>query len=215
MPYTQSSTPRRMLAFAALGVVGLMPVLAQAQFNVNSLYGKKFADVKKLLGAPVESSGSPIVNFSRFKTPGSIDTIVWYFANTGEVAKVQIVIVPKPGETSADAEKVLKRYGLAIGPNPRVFPGVKPPAKSMVSNGAVPGMPWTKIFISYLNAMSFKPSTVQYIKQHHLTPGQAFFWTIQVSTRANASRMIGAGDTGASDAGSKKKKKGSGKKKKG
>ena len=192
MPYTQYPRLRRALALGAMAVVALTPVLAQAQFKVNDLYGKTFPQVSKMLGKPVETQGDPLT-YSRFKTPGALDTIVWYFYNTGQVGKAQIQILAKPGET---ADQILKRYGLAIGSNPHVFPGVKPPAKSMVSNGAVAGMPWTKVFISYMYAMPFKQELVNYCRQNHLDPAKTYFWTIQVSNKkGGGDRMMGTGDT--------------------
>ncbi len=195
MPYTHIPYIKRVLAVGALAVAGVMPTLAHAQFNVNSLYGKKFPEVQKMLGKAVQTSsmqGSSIVNYSRFNTPGAIDTIVWYFFDTAQVAKAQILVLAKPGETGADANKVLKRYGLSIGPNPKSIM-VKPPVTSLVSNGAIPGMPWTKVAIGYSYVIPFQKSLVDYCKAHHLDQNKTFFWTIQVSTRKQKSNTMSAG----------------------
>jgi len=183
-----------MLALGVMAVMGLTPVLAHAQFQVNGLYGKTFPEVSKMLGQPVEKSPTPPVTYSRFKTPGALDTIVWYNFDSGLVGKVQIQILPKPGDTP---DSVLKRYGLSVGSNPHTF-DLKKPAQAMSSNGAVPGMPWSKIYISYINAMSFKTELVAYCKEHHLDPSKTYFWTIQVTNRrgGGGGNMMSSGDAG-------------------
>src|SRR5689334_7927721 len=101
MRYLCCVRPRSLLVFGVVAF-GCLPGLANAQFEVNKLFGKKFNDVKKILGTPLATSGNPIL-FSRFKTAGAIDTIVWYFYNTGYVQRVQLYIPAKPGETADDA----------------------------------------------------------------------------------------------------------------
>lgn len=185
-----------MLALGAMAIAGLTPMLAHAQFQLNKLYGKNFTEVSKMLGTPVEKTHGTPITYSRFKTPGAVDTIVWYFWNTGKVGKVQIQMLAKPGETEAE---ILKRYGISLGPNPRSFE-VKAPAFEHVSVGAVPGMPWTKIFISYMYILPFQKEAMKYCKDNHLDPGKTYFWTIQVTTKKPPSRMIGATDTGSGTA---------------
>jgi hypothetical protein len=194
MPYTKYSPLRTMLAGGALAIAVAAPSLAQAQFDVNKLYGKTFPEVVKMLGKEnlVRTDGKPI-NYSKFKTKGSINTLVYYFPQTGKVGRVQIEIPAAPGETAADAEKVLKRYNLAIGKDPHEFPGVKPPGRSISSVGKVPGVPWTKVFISYLYAMDFKPETVAHIKKNKLDRNKTYFWTILLQNKKPARRSMASG----------------------
>jgi hypothetical protein len=213
MPYTQIPNFKRMLTLGVLAIASLTPVLAHAQFQINKLYGRSYPEVAKMLGKPVEvTKGTPII-YSRFNTPGAVDTIVWYFWNTGQVAKVQALVLAKPGEGAADCEKVLKRYGLSIGPNPRAYQ-VVPPGRSIVSVGAVPGMPWTKVAVSYEYVIPFQQSLMKYCRDHHLDSTKTFFYTIQVSNKPpSRDRMMGAGnDTGGGAKGGTKKGKGKGKK---
>ena len=178
MPHTRHFRPHNLLMFGVLAIA-CIPALANAQFEVNKLFGKKFGDVKKILGTPIETSGKPIL-FSRFKTSGAVDTIVWYFYNTGEVQRVQIYIPAKPGETAANARDVLKRYKLDIGPNPKVYVGTKLPSLAEVSQGKVPGMPWRHVYVNFKCAETWKPETMKYCKEHHLKPTDTFFWTVMV-----------------------------------
>jgi hypothetical protein len=178
MAYTRGSRLRQILVVGAVAFAAV----AHAQFDVNTLSGKKFGDVKKILGTPLETTGQPIT-YSRFKTSGAIDTMVWYSYNEdmgGTVGKVMVYIPAKPGETAADAPKVLKRYKLSQGSNIKVYVGTKLPSKAMVSVGEVPGIPWKRVYISFKVAQTYKPETMKYCKEHKLDPTKTFFWTVMV-----------------------------------
>ena len=211
MPYTHIPNFKGIVALGAVAVAGLTPVLAQAQFQVNKLYGKTFPEVTQMFGKPLEATTGGPVTYSRFKTAGAVDTIVWYFPNTGRVGKVQITVLAKPGQTE---QQVLKSYGLSLGANPMAF-HLKPPATARASVGAVPGMPWTKVFIGHMYVVPSQKGAVQYCKEHHLDPYSTYFWMVQVSNKRPSDRMISAGDTGGTPAGGKphrgKKGKGKGK----
>ena len=171
-----------MIVVACMTLASAVPGLAHAQFDMNKLSGKKFEDVKKILGTPILVSGNP-VTYSRFKTSGAIDTMVWYSYNEGmggAVGKVMVYIPAKPGETAFDAPKILKRYNLTQGSNIKIYVGTKLPSRAMVSVGKVPGMPWKRVYISYKVAQTYKPETMKYCKEHHLDPTQTFFWTVMV-----------------------------------
>ena len=170
---------RQTIVAGAMAFAIVVPAAAHAQFDVNLLSGKKFNDVKKILGTPLKTAGSPIT-FSRFKTNGAVDTKVWYSHETGEVGKVQMDILAKPGETAADACKVLKRYQLSIGSNPKIYTGTKAPCLAMVSSQPVAGMPWKKVYISLKVAQTYKPETVKYCKEHNLDPNKTYFWMVMV-----------------------------------
>lgn len=178
----------------------VMPMSAHAQLKVNDLYGQNLAAVNKLLGKPVEVDGTPI-NYAHYKNPNFISAQVWFNFRSGIVAKAQFATLAKPGETT---DSVLKRYGLSVGANPKNNQVVKP-AISMVNSAPVPGMPWTRVFISYMYAMPFKEDLVKYCKDRHLDPNKTWFWTIQVLARNPQPRMMGAGDTGAGKPKGKKK----------
>jgi hypothetical protein len=165
--------------FATIATALIAPVSARAQFEVNKLSGKKFEDVKRMLGNPLVTAGNPIT-FSRFKTSGAVDTRVWYYWKTGEVGKVEVQIPAKPGETAADAPKILKRYKLSQGSNIKVYVGTKLPSLAQVSMGKVPGMPWLHVYISFKVAQHYKPETMKYCKEHNLDPTKTFFWTVMV-----------------------------------
>ena len=196
-----------MLAFGVLATVGLTPMLAHAQFQVNNLFGKTFPQVTKMLGTPLEKTNGTPITYSRFTTPGALDTIVWYQFATGLVGKVQVFVLAKPGESAADSAKVLKRYGLAIGADPHVFQ-LRPPEMSMASNGSVPGLPWMKVAVSYSMVPSFNKALVTYCHDHHLSPTKTYIWTLQVTSRKTGGRdrMAGAADDsgGAAKGGNKK-----------
>jgi len=178
MPRARSSWLRNSFVIGTVAMA-LIPTLASAHFEVNKLSGKKFGDVKKILGTPLVTSGKPIT-FSRFKTTGAVDTRVWYFYNTGEVGKVEVEIPAKPGETYKDAAEVLKRYKLSQGSHIKVYVGTKLPSRAQVSMGKVPGMPWLHVYISYKVAQHYKPETMKYCKEHKLDPAKTFFWTVMV-----------------------------------
>lgn len=195
MPYTHIPYFKRVLALGALAIAGVMPTLAHAQFEVNKIHGKKFADVQKMLGPAKEKGsmpGSSIVNYSRFNTPGAVETIVWYFWDTGQVGKAQVWVQAKPGETAADYDKVLKRYGLTMGPNPKSYQ-LKKPCAFLASNGAIPGSPWTRVSIGYNYVIPFQKTLTDYCKAHHLDPTNTYFWTIQVSNRRPRRNSVAAG----------------------
>jgi hypothetical protein len=180
MPRLGTFPLRNVFVIGTLVSAFLASSVAHAQFEVNKLSGKKFAEVKKVLGEPISTKGKPII-FSRFKSTGdAVDTIVWYFWDTGEVGKVAVQIPAKPGETYKDAREVLKRYKLDIGPNPHIYVGTKLPSRAMVSQGNVPGMPWKHVYISFKVAQTYKPETMKYCKEHHLNPTKTFFWTVMV-----------------------------------
>jgi hypothetical protein len=179
MFWTRYSRRRILLVFGVLALACFAPVPAKAQFDVNKLAGKKFGDVKKMLGTPLTTAGKPIT-FSRFKTSGAIDTAVWYMADTGEVGKVEMQIPARPGETADDAAEVLKRYRLSQGSHIKVYVGTKLPSKAQVSVGNVPGMPWKRVYISFKVAQHYKPETMKYCKEHKLDPTKTFFWTVMV-----------------------------------
>ena len=170
--------------------IACIPSFANAQFEVNKLFGKKYKDVVKMLGNPVETSGNPI-NYSRFRTSGAVDTIVWYFWDTGQVMRVQIYIPAKPGETANDAREILKRYKLDIGPNPKVYPGARWPSMAEVSQGKVPGMPWRHVYVNFKCAETWKPETLKYCKERHLKPTDTFFWTVMVRNGDHWKKALG------------------------
>jgi len=207
MPYTQIQRLRRVVTLGTLALVGLTPMMAQAQFKVNNLFGKTFPEVSKMLGKPLTTAGNP-TNYSRFQTPGAVNTTVWYFFDTGTVSKILVEILGKPGDTEA---QILKKYGLSVGANPRTFQ-VKPPGVEHASIGAVPGMPWTKIFIGYMYVMPFQTEATKYCKEHHLDPGSTYFWNIQVTTlKPSGGRMMGTATDGGGGGHKKGKKGGKGK----
>jgi hypothetical protein len=208
MPHIQFNRFKGVLPGVAFGLAMLTPVVAHAQVDVNKLFGKTHAQVMQMYGKPLETAGSPI-NYARFKTPGAIETMVWYGFDTGIVGKAQFQMLAKPGETK---EQILKRYHLDLGSNLKTFQ-MKPPAFAFASNGQVPGEPWSKMFISYLYAVPYKPELMKYCKDHNLNPAKTWFWTIQVQARKGGpGRQMGASnDTGGGDGG-KKGKKGGGKK---
>jgi hypothetical protein len=176
-----------------LCAVLLAPMSANAQLKVNDLYGKNLAEVNKILGKPVETAGSP-VNYARYRNPNFVACIVWFNFSTGIVSKAQFSTLGKTGETP---QAVLKKYGLSLGENPKVY-HVQKPAISMVNNSPVAGMPWTRIFISYLYAYTAKQDLMEYCKAHNLAPAKTWFWTIQVLALRPPSRMVAGADTGSS-----------------
>jgi len=178
------------LIAAALG-----PISAQAQVNINSLFGKSHPEVVKVLGTPTMTAGSP-TNYARFTTSGAVDTQVWYFWNTGKVKSVRFDILATPGDST---NAVLKRYHVSIGSNPKKVQ-VKAPAMTASNNGPVPGIPWTNVTVSYMNGMSFEPGEVEYCKKHNLNLSKTWFYTVLVSTQPNRGHMMGAGSDGGGEA---------------
>jgi len=189
MPDTRSSLRRVLLALGVMAIAWI-PSLASAQFPVNKLFGMNFSEVKKMLGPPIMTSGKPI-NYARFKTSGAVDTLVWFFYNKDEVMRVQIYIPAKPGESAKDARAVLKRYGLDLGKNPKVYVGTKLPSIAEVSQGKVPGMPWRHVYVNFKVAQTFKPETMKYCKDRHLNPAKTFFWTVMVRNGDHWKKALG------------------------
>ncbi len=189
MSYVHSFRTRFALLLAATTLALLIPRHANAQFDVNQLAGKTHAQVVKMLGPAVQASGTPVINYARFKTAGAIDTIVWYRFDTGIVSKAQVLVRAQTGETY---QQMLKRYHLTVGASPSFYNLAKPNL-GVHNSGPIPGSPWRDVLIGYLYVVPWQTSLRAYCKANHLVPTSTYFWTIQVQNGGRAPNAMNQG----------------------
>lgn len=180
-------------AFAALTLAGATPAKAQKPIlNVNQLLGKSYAQLEKMYGKPVKSSGSPI-GYAVWHLPGVNDLTVWWNRGTVNLKQVQIHMMGAP----ADPEAIAKKFGVSLGAAPLKFTRVLP-SLAVVSRNLPPSVPWGKVFVGYNYPLPYQTDLIAFCKAKGLKPTSTYFWTLQLTPPRGASRsnQVSAGGGG-------------------